>query len=194
MNNEIDISHKPSPHSWRSKVGRVVWGAVYRLFFRYTPNPLRRWRAFVLRCMGAKVSPRARVAASAKITMPWNLTMEEYATLGPESICYCTAPVFIGKMATVSQYAYLCTASHDYEDKYFTLYAKPIRIEHMAWVCARAMVGPGVTVMEGAVLGGNSFAVKDLNPWTVYGGIPAIPIKPRIILRNGSLVEPKNAL
>jgi putative colanic acid biosynthesis acetyltransferase WcaF len=182
----IDISNKPSPHSLKVKVMRVLWAVVYRLFFRCTPNPMRKWRAFVLRCFGAKVSPLARVSPTAVITFPWNLEMEDYATLGSDAICYSTADVFIGRMATVSQYAYLCSASHDYEDKNFTLFARPIRIEAQAWICAGAMVGPGVTVGEGAVLGAKSTAFKNLSPWKVYAGMPAIAIKERKIKRDKS--------
>ena len=182
----IDISNKPSPHSLKTKVRRVAWAVAYRLFFRCTPNPMRKWRAFVLRCFGARVSPLARVSPDAVITFPWNLEMEDYATLGPQAICYSTAPVFIGRMATVSQYAYLCTATHDYEDKNFTLYAEPIRIEAEAWVCADAMVGPGVSVGEGAVLGAKSTAFRDLEPWTVYTGMPAKPLKARSIKKDRS--------
>ena len=38
---------------------------------------------------------------------------------------------------------------------------------------------PGVTLGEGAILGANSLAVKDLEPWTIYVGSPAKPVKKR---------------
>lgn len=38
---------------------------------------------------------------------------------------------------------------------------------------------PGVTFGEGAILGANSLAVKDLEPWTIYVGSPAKPVKIR---------------
>jgi putative colanic acid biosynthesis acetyltransferase WcaF len=47
------------------------------------------------------------------------------------------------------------------------------------WVCARASVGPGVQVGEGAVLGLASVASRDLEPWTVYAGAPAVKVKQR---------------
>jgi putative colanic acid biosynthesis acetyltransferase WcaF len=37
----------------------------------------------------------------------------------------------------------------------------------------------GVTVGEGAVLGLGSVASKNLEPWTVYAGLPAKKIKER---------------
>ena len=46
---------------------------------------------------------------------------------------------------------------------------------------------PGVTLGEGAVLGANSLLTKDAEPWTIYVGSPARPIKTRrrdIIIEN----------
>jgi putative colanic acid biosynthesis acetyltransferase WcaF len=48
-----------------------------------------------------------------------------------------------------------------------------------AWVCARASVAPGVNVGEGAVLGLGSVATRNLEPWTVYAGVPAVKVKDR---------------
>ena len=45
-----------------------------------------------------------------------------------------------------------------------------------AWICARACVAPGVKVGEGAVLGLASIATRDLEPWGVYGGAPAVKL------------------
>ena len=52
-------------------------------------------------------------------------------------------------------------------------------IDAYAWVCARACVAPGVNVGEGAVLGLGSVATRDLEPWTVYAGTPAVKVKER---------------
>jgi serine acetyltransferase len=44
---------------------------------------------------------------------------------------------------------------------------------------ARSVVGPGVTIGEGAVLGLGSVATKDLQPWMIHQGVPAVPVKAR---------------
>jgi putative colanic acid biosynthesis acetyltransferase WcaF len=41
-------------------------------------------------------------------------------------------------------------------------------------------VSPGVNVGEGAVLGLGSMANRDLDPWTVYSGAPAVAVKTRV--------------
>jgi putative colanic acid biosynthesis acetyltransferase WcaF len=55
----------------------------------------------------------------------------------------------------------------------------PIRIGSRAWICARAVVQMGVTVGEGAILGLGAIATRDLEPWSIYAGIPARKIKAR---------------
>ena len=50
----------------------------------------------------------------------------------------------------------------------------PIDIGAQAWVAADVFVGPGVTVGEGAVIGARSTVVRDVDPWTVVAGSPAV--------------------
>ena len=38
---------------------------------------------------------------------------------------------------------------------------------------------PGVTVGEGATVGALSLVNRDCEPWTIYGGVPARPLKAR---------------
>jgi len=40
-------------------------------------------------------------------------------------------------------------------------------------------VSPGVNVGEGAVLGLASVATRDLEPWGIYAGVPAVKLKQR---------------
>lgn len=101
------------------------------------------------------------------------------ACLSDGAELYNPAGAFFGSHAVVSQQAYLCGATHDYNDPAFPLISFPISLGAFSWICARASVAPGVKVGEGAVLGLGSLATDDLEPWTVYGGIPAKKIKPR---------------
>ncbi len=186
MEKQLNISNKPSPYSLKVKVKRVLWAFIYSTVFKYSPNPVHRWRIAILRLFGAKISNKARISPKVTITMPWNLEMEDYATLGPYAICYSPATVKICQQATVSQYSYLCSATHDYEDAHFTLYAKPITIEANAWIAADVYVGPGVTIGEGTVVGARSSVYKSLPKWKVCVGNPARPVKDRVINKDKS--------
>ena len=66
--------------------------------------------------------------------------MGEFSSLGYDVDCYCVAPVSLGAHSTVSQYSFLCTASHDVSDPHMRLTSAPIEIGDQAWVCADVFV------------------------------------------------------
>lgn len=162
-----------------NRLRRVAWKLVWFFGARWTPPPAHRWRIALLRTFGAKVSWKAYVYSSVKIWAPWNLTVEDFGTLGRGVICYNIAAVTIGMRAVVSQGVHLCTGTHDYLDPAFPLTARPISIGPRAWICADAFVGPGVSVSEGAILSAAAVAYRDLDPWTIYVGNPAAVLRSR---------------
>lgn len=52
-----------------------------------------------------------------------------------------------------------------------------ITVEPDAWIGTGAVILPGVTIGEGAVVGANSVVTKNVPPYTVVGGVPAHKIK-----------------
>jgi len=105
--------------------------------------------------------------------------MGPHSILGDDVDCYNVAPVTLEEGAIVSQYAYLCTAGHDIHDPGFGLTFAPITLERQAWVCAKAIVGMGVTIGEGAVVAIGAVTVESVAPWAVVGGNPAREIGTR---------------
>ena len=164
---------------------RFIWNITYSLFFRPFSLPLfKRWRLFLLRVFGAKIGAGCAVSASAEIWAPWNLKMGIYTAIGSKAIIYNPGKIILGNKVTISQYAYLCTATHDIASPLHTLYWKPIVVADRAWVAARAYVGPGVTIGEGAVVGATASTYRDVAPWTVVGGNPAKFIKKRVLVED----------
>ena len=53
------------------------------------------------------------------------------------------------------------------------LFPQPIHIKRGAWLGARCMVLPGVTIGEGAVVAAGAVVAKDVAPNSVVGGVPA---------------------
>lgn len=179
MNNYIDFK---SPYTTSNRIKRMLWSICWTVFVRPFPKSLANsWKIFILRCFGAKIAKNAYVYSSANIFMPWNLIMEEHSCLASGVDCYNAAPIIIKRNATVSQRAYLCTASHNISSSKHEQTEKPIIIGSRAWVAAEAFVGPGVIIGEGAVVGARAAVFKDVAPWTVVGGNPAKYIKDRII-------------
>jgi len=162
----------PMKLSRRNVLMRAVWNLVWLLLYRPTPMPLHAWRRLLLRAFGARVETGAHPCPRARIWAPWNLTMGAHSCLADNVDCYCVAAVTLGAHATISQYSYLCTASHDYQDPSMPLIVAPITVEAEAWVAADVFVGPGVLIGEGAVIGARSTVIADIQPWMVAAGSP----------------------
>ena len=184
----VDLRSQAS-FTLRNRILRALWGIACTLLFRWTPRPLHAWRAVVLRLFGARLGRACVVYPGVRIWAPWNLVMEDQAVLGQGVVCYNMATITVGRRAIVSQGAHLCTGTHDYEDPTFQLVARPITIGAEAWICAEAFLAPGVTIGEGAVIGARALVTRDMPAWMVCAGMPAKPIKPRVI-RSGEAPRP----
>lgn len=180
-----DVFNRAPTFGLGHRLYRLAWHICWLLLARWTPPFAHRWRIALANLFGAHIHPTAALYPSVRVWYPRHLIMAERSTLAPGVTCYCVAPVSLGAYAIASQGAHLCTATHDIDDPTFQLLAAPIHIGANAWICAEAFVGPGVTVGEGAVLGARGAAFRDLAAWTVFGGIPARPLKPRKHFERG---------
>lgn len=163
----------------RLRIRRQIWRLCWLLLYRPSPRSFHGWRAMVLRSFGARLGPKCHFYPGARIWAPWNLYCADQVTAGDGAEIYNPAPLRLGSHAIVSQDAYVCGATHDYDDPAFPLLAYAMQIGAYAWICARASISPGVNVGEGAVLGLGSVATRDLEPWGVYAGVPAVKVKER---------------
>lgn len=177
---DIDACRRARPYGKREYIGRVLWAAAMPLF-RFSPRQLFGWRRALLRLFGATVGRDAHVYPSARIYLPWNLTLGAQASIGEWALIYNLGEVVIGDGATVSHRAHLCAGSHDYSDPSLPLLRLPVTIGAQAWVCADAFVGPGCTVGEGAIAGAAAVVVRDVPPWQIVVGNPAKVIKQRVL-------------
>jgi len=129
-----------------NRLRRVTWNVVWLLLYRPSPRPFHAWRAMLLRLYGATMGPNCHFYPASKVWAPWNLICAEQVTAADDAEIYNPAPISFGGHAILSQGAYVCGATHDYDDPAFPLIAFAMHIGSYAWVCARASVAPGVNV------------------------------------------------
>jgi len=166
--------------SRRIRMKRLAWNVVWTLLYRLSPRPFHGWRSLLLRAFGATMGPHCHFYPKSRVWAPWNLICDDQVTAADGAEIYNPSPISFGSHAILSQDSYICGATHDYDDPAFPLIAYAMRIGAYSWVCARASVAPGANVGEGAVLGLGSVATRDLEPWTVYAGVPAVKVKERV--------------
>lgn len=174
------VNHYVSPvFSNANKIKRVLWRLVWALGCSWTPVPLYFWRNFMVRLFGGKIGAGVHIYPSCKIWAPWLLVMGDNSCIGPGVEVYNPGGCHIGHHSILSQDSYLCGATHDYDADNFTYIKKEIILDAYVWICAKAVVLPGVRCAEGSVLGAASIASKNMERWSVYAGNPAKLVKAR---------------
>jgi putative colanic acid biosynthesis acetyltransferase WcaF len=173
-----------------NRIARASWEIVRLVLYRPSPTPAFAWRRMLLRLFGARIGEGAHPYPSSKIWAPWNLTMGEHSCLAQDVDCYSVAPITIGPFVVVSQYAFLCTATHDFRAAGFPLRTKPITLEAKSWVAAGAFIGPGVTVGQGAVVGARAVVVQAVAPYAIVAGNPARVIGVRTVRATAPVPHP----
>jgi len=58
-------------------------------------------------------------------------------------------------------------------------YSSPVVIENDVWIGKNAIVLPGVTIHNGAIIGAGAVVTKDVPPYAIVGGVPAKIIRYR---------------
>jgi putative colanic acid biosynthesis acetyltransferase WcaF len=167
--------------SLANKAGRLAWAFVWAVLYRPSPRYFHAWRRLLLRCFGAQLGVGVHPYPSSRVWAPWNLQMGDHSCLSEGVDCYCVAKITIGKHSTVSQYSFLCSASHDYTEPDMPMTCAPIAIGDQVWITADVFVGPGVSIGNGAVITARSSVFSDIPSWVVARGNPATPFKRREI-------------
>lgn len=158
----------------------VIWYFTSMLFFRSGLVPFSIILVAILRLFGAKIGADTRIKPYVNIKYPWKLQVGDHSWI---SECHIEnlSNVHIGKNVCLSQGCMILTGNHDFTKTGFDLITKDIILEDGVWIGARAIICPGVTARSHSVLTVNSVATRDMEPYSIYRGQPAVKIKDRII-------------
>jgi len=123
--------------------------------------------------------------------------------------CILLQDIEIGKNCTFAPNVYISSGRHYYDhDPYFYIkdqdemvasdeklaaqHSKKVNIGDDCWLGINSVVMSGITIGRGCVIGANSVVTKDIEPFTVVGGIPAKPIKKRLDFQQKTNIQFKN--
>ncbi len=168
-----------SPWSLGNRIVRLLWEFCWASFCLWTPKPFNRWRLFWLRAFGAKIHGTPFIHQRARISIPWNLTVQDRAMIGDRANINTLGEIEIGPGAIVAQETYLSSGSHDFDHPAVPLVTAKITIGADAFVGARSFVMPGVAIGRRALIGAGSIVTKDIPDNVVAAGNPCRVIKAR---------------
>ncbi len=87
------------------------------------PRQVKRWSESIAAIFAARRSP-------------WNLTCEDCCTLADQAEIYNPSEVYLESHCIISQQAFICGATHDYQDPDFPMISFPMRLGACSWICA----------------------------------------------------------
>jgi len=130
---------------------------------------------------GENVSVRDRVT----IYCPERLVLKNNVSINTGVTILAQGGVTIGEFAMIAPGVSIISVNHDYTkigiEAHKTHIKNHVTIGPNTWLAAGCIILPGVTVGEGAVVAAGSVVTRDVEPYTVVGGIPAVEIKKRIV-------------
>lgn len=90
-------------------------------------------------------------------------------------------PLHIGSDVSIGPEASILTLGHDPRSPLFADLGGPVVIGDRVWIGYRAIVLPGVSIGDGAVVGAGSVVTRDVQPFQIVAGNPArvIGVRPR---------------
>ena len=78
-----------------------------------------------------------------------------------------------GDDVSIGPEAAILTLGHDPQSPDFADKGGEVVIGDKAWICFRAVILPGVTIGEGAVVAAGAVVSRDVDPYTIVAGAPA---------------------
>jgi putative colanic acid biosynthesis acetyltransferase WcaF len=176
-----NASYKTTIDIGASRPKQFIWYFVNIFFFKNSLNIISGTKVFLLKIFGAKLGTGVVIKPSVNIKYPWKLQVGNHSWIGEEVWIDNLSDVIIGNNVTLSQGALLLTGSHEHTKQTFDFISSPIILEDGVWIGAKAVVFGGVTCKSHSILGINSVAEKNLEPYIIYKGNPAIAVIERII-------------
>jgi putative colanic acid biosynthesis acetyltransferase WcaF len=166
-------------HRGASRAKELLWMLCSSLFFRHSLAIGNGLKISLLRLFGAQIGLGVLIKPAVTIKFPWKLRIGNHVWIGENVWIDNLDTVILGSHVCISQGALLLCGNHNYKSPAFDLITGPITLEDGAWVGAKAIVCPGVTVGSHAVLTAGSVAAHDLDAYTIYSGHPAEAVRER---------------
>lgn len=160
----------------------MAQGSIMALFLRASVSLRRRFWTWAYRRVLGHLGSRSAICQGVKIICPRSVWIGTDSVIN-DGVTLQGSPgatIRIGSRVSISYGAIILTAGREIgQDGFYTQDHQnlPVVIQDGAWVAAGAIILPGVTIGERAVVAGGAVVTKDVPPGVTVGGIPARVIR-----------------
>lgn len=154
---------------------------LYLLNTIVTHIPISFIRILLLKFAGLHVPTNTSINSGLRMYNPSNIYIGEDTIIGENAVLDGRDKLRIGNHVDLASQVMIYNSEHDIHDPHFNPISAPVVIEDYVFIGPRAIILPGVKVGKGAVIGAGAVVTKDVDPYTVVGGVPAKKIGERTV-------------
>ncbi|APG45519.1 acyltransferase [Phaeobacter porticola] len=122
-----------------------------------------------LTCKDLKLGNFIHIAGGSTLSGAGRITIDDFAGISNHCLIFSSSDDYSGAALT----------NPTVPSKFTNVRTEDIHIHKHVILGARSVVLPGAQLREGASVGANTLVKRELAPWTVYAGVPAVAIRPR---------------
>ena len=130
-------------------------------------------KLFYQRVMQVEMAPGVFIHSGLWLDCRRQLVIGENSVVNQRCRLDARGYITIGKNVSISPEVHIITADHDISTDDIGGRNRPVKIEDFVFIGSRAMILPGVTIGEGAVVAAGAVVTKSVGPREVVAGIPA---------------------
>jgi maltose O-acetyltransferase len=135
--------------------------------------------AWYRRYMKYVIGRQSSILTDFRVALPGQLTVGNNTVINNGCRFDNRGGIRIGNNVSISYGTCIYTKGHDMDDPEFRTQAGEVVIDDYAWICTNAILMPGVHIGKGAVVLSGAVVTKDVPPYHVVGGNPAVFVKER---------------
>jgi acetyltransferase-like isoleucine patch superfamily enzyme len=143
--------------------------------------PSHHVRRLFYRMAGMKIGRGSTLHTGARFYNPSNITIGKDTIIGEGAVLDGRASLTIGDHVDFASEVMVYNCQHDIHREDFGAQGGPVIIEDYVFLGPRVIILPGVTIGKGAVVAAGGVVTKNVEPFTIVGGVPAKVIGERII-------------
>jgi acetyltransferase-like isoleucine patch superfamily enzyme len=136
-------------------------------------------RKYYYRCFGINIGRHSTIHRNAHFFHIGKFKMGRNSTINFNCYIDNRRGIQIGNNVGIAHNCKIYTLGHDINDEFFRTKGGMVTIKDNVFIFANVIIMPNLTIGEGAVILPGSIVTKDIEPYTIVCGTPAIKIKNR---------------
>jgi len=170
----------PDPVIRASRWRGEVWSDLrLRLLADIGRFPSHSVRNYFYRRAGLTLPSTSSIHWRAEFYAPENIVIGEHCTIGDSCFLDGRSGLRMGNSVNLGSHVTIYTRQHDVDSPDFAEVGGPVHLGDLVWVASHAIVLPGVTIGDGAVVAAGSVVTRDVEPYVLVAGNPARVIRER---------------